>query len=168
MYIAFCGITVSLNTILMALIGRLPVIGAYAVSFPAIMTTPVITEYGWKKTVPVYIATALLSLLIVPYKYAMLYSVTGYFALLPDACGVDKWKKRWFLFCIPAGFLSTGAIVLLAQIMGLKFIEALGNYGYMVLLVLMFLLAFMKGILYVITRDKMYVPVLQPLVKKYL
>ena len=52
--------------------------------------------------------------------------------------------------------------------MGLKFIEALGKYGYMALLVLMILLAFMKGILYVLTRDKMYIPVLQPLVKKYL
>ena len=160
--------TVALTIALMAAIGRLPVIYGFASCVPPVTLTPILTEYGWKKTLPAVIALAILTFLLLPGSLAAVIALTSYYVLLPDICCIEKWKDRWIMFCIPSAVVSSLVLFVIAGSRGFAAKAVLGNVVYLVLLAMLFIVAAMYGKLHIILRERLYMPLLHPIVKKYL
>ena len=167
-YIAFGAMTVAVNIALMALIGKIPAIGSYACCLPSITITLILTEFGWKKAIPVYLATALLGFLVLPGGRAALYACTGFHCFLIEICHAKSyWNKKWISACILVGIITGVLIVPISTFFGLTIPHRLGIFFVPVICILVSIYAILQGILYKSTRDNLYVPLIRPYLKNY-
>ena len=161
-YVAVCGITIALNIVCIMLLCATPLDVFGCILCVAVMT-PLIAKIGWKRTFPVYVATAILGSMFMNPELTLIYFCVGFH---PFGADTDHYGSRYIplkilMHCLVMGMISTLLMLGVSSLFGLTEYREPGNI--LLLFPGMILIAFSQGVIYRSVKRMIYQPILKPM-----